>query len=153
MLCKFSWDKIRQSQVLVKTVNATNQPHKKEMDPENIHINSIPPLRAGCDTRPTFKQSFTGFNSDFSFSPTSCHTQVQEPSLPSVYLLPGWESLDWFLSEQYQHYEKCKQPRPGFELGSPSLFLTKMTITPLGLLSRKYTCCFLIFFTGSSLSR
>ena len=45
-----------------------------------------PSARAGYDTRSIFKQSFTGLNSEFSFSYTSCLTKAVEPSLP--YYLP-----------------------------------------------------------------
>ena len=44
-----------------------------------------PSARAGYDTRSTFKRSLTGFNSEFSFSYTSCLTKAEEPSL-SYYL-------------------------------------------------------------------
>ena len=44
-----------------------------------------PSARAGYDTRSIFKQSLTGFNSEFSFSWTSCLTKAEEPSL-SYYL-------------------------------------------------------------------
>ena len=45
-----------------------------------------PSARAGYDIRSIFKRSLTGFNSEFSFSKTSCLTKVEEPSLP--YYLP-----------------------------------------------------------------
>ena len=41
---------------------------------------------AGYDTRSIFKRSLTGFNSEFSFSLTSCLTKAEELSLP--YYLP-----------------------------------------------------------------
>ena len=44
-----------------------------------------PSARAGYDTRSIFKRSLTGFNSEFSFSSTSCLTKAEEPSL-SYYL-------------------------------------------------------------------
>ena len=44
-----------------------------------------PSARAGYDTRSIFKRSLTGFNSEFSFSYTSCLTKAEEPSL-SYYL-------------------------------------------------------------------
>ena len=44
-----------------------------------------PSARAGYDTRSIFKRSLTGFNSQFSFSWTSCLTKAEEPSL-SYYL-------------------------------------------------------------------
>ena len=44
-----------------------------------------PSTRAGYDTRSIFKRSLTGFNSEFSFSYTSCLTKAEEPSL-SYYL-------------------------------------------------------------------
>ena len=45
-----------------------------------------PSAQAGYDTRSFFKWSFTGLNSEFSFSKTSCLTKAEEPSLP--YYLP-----------------------------------------------------------------
>ena len=44
-----------------------------------------PSAQAGYDTRSIFKRSLTGFNSEFSFSQTSCLTKAEEPSL-SYYL-------------------------------------------------------------------
>ena len=44
---------------------------------------------AGCDTTAIFKCSLTGWNSDISFSETSCHIKVKEFSLPN-YLLISW---------------------------------------------------------------
>ena len=44
-----------------------------------------PAARAGYDTRSIFKRGLTGFNSEFSFSETSCLTKAEEPSL-SYYL-------------------------------------------------------------------
>ena len=44
-----------------------------------------PSAWAGYDTRSIFKRSLTGFNSEFSFSETSCLTKAEEPSL-SYYL-------------------------------------------------------------------
>ena len=44
-----------------------------------------PSARAGYDTRSIFKRSLTGFNSEFSFSKTSCLSKVEEPNL-SYYL-------------------------------------------------------------------
>ena len=44
-----------------------------------------PSAWAGYDTRSVFKRSLTGFNSEFSFSYTSCLTKAEEPSL-SYYL-------------------------------------------------------------------
>ena len=52
-----------------------------------------------------FKGSFTGLNSEFSFSLNSCHTKIGKPCLP--YYLPVAEG-----------YMKWKQPLPGFELCS-----------------------------------
>ena len=45
-----------------------------------------PSARAGYDTKSIFKWSLTSFNSEFSFSKTSCLTKAEEPSLP--YYLP-----------------------------------------------------------------
>ena len=56
---------------------------------EEITVSCIlftnPSARAGYDTRSIFKRSLTGFNSEFSFSWTSCLTKAEEPSL-SYYL-------------------------------------------------------------------
>ena len=47
-----------------------------------ITIFTNPSARVGYDTRSVFKWSFTGLNSEFSFSYTSCLTKAEEPSLP-----------------------------------------------------------------------
>ena len=46
-----------------------------------IYLNLF--VQAGYDIRLIFKWSLTDLNSEFSFSKTSCHTKVKEPSLPS----------------------------------------------------------------------
>ena len=54
-----------------------------------FHMNTYlpnPSARAGYDTRPIFKRSLTGLNSEFSFSKTSCLTKAEEPGL--LYYLP-----------------------------------------------------------------
>ena len=48
------------------------------------YIFTNPSVRAGYDTRSTFKRSLTGLNSEFSL--TSCLTKAEEPSL--LYYLP-----------------------------------------------------------------
>ena len=48
-----------------------------------------PSARAGYDTRSIFKRSFTGFNSEFSFSLTSCLSKAEEPSLPYYLAIAG----------------------------------------------------------------
>ena len=50
-----------------------------------LFIFTSPSSRAWYDTRSIFKQSLTGFNSEFSFSYTSCLNKAEEPSL-SYYL-------------------------------------------------------------------
>ena len=64
----------------------------------SLNVNSIWPIdrspsiftnpsaQAGYVTRPIFKRSLTGLNSELSFSKTSCLTKAEEPSLP--YYLP-----------------------------------------------------------------
>ena len=53
--------------------------------PRSVILFTNPSVRAGYDTRSIFKRSLTGFNSEFSFSLTSCLTKAEEPSL-SYYL-------------------------------------------------------------------
>ena len=53
-----------------------------------------PPLGLGYDTRSIFKRSLTGFNSEFSFSETSCRTKAEEPSLP-YYFTHSWRENNW----------------------------------------------------------
>ena len=53
-------------------------------------------VRAGYDTSRVFKQSFTGLNSEFSFSNINCHTKVKVPSL-SYYLPIVGERIAGFL--------------------------------------------------------
>ena len=48
-----------------------------------------PPARAGYDTRLIFKQSLTGFNSEFSFPKNSCLTKAEKPSLPYYLSIAG----------------------------------------------------------------
>ena len=45
--------------------------------------------RAGYDTRPIFKRSLTGLNSEFFFSETSCLIKAEEPSLSYYLLIAG----------------------------------------------------------------
>ena len=57
--------------------------HAKYLKTEGtVYIYSTPPPRARCDTRPIFKRSTTGLNSEFSFSETGCLIKVKEFSLP-----------------------------------------------------------------------
>ena len=85
-----------------------------------------PYAQAGCNTRSIFKQSLTGFHSEFSFSSTVCYTKVKESSLPYYLFHSRWENS--YLSQVYERYMKCKQPRPGFELGSTGPFSTTIAI-------------------------
>ena len=48
-----------------------------------------PSARAEYDTRSIFKRSLTGFNSEFSFSKTSCLTEAEEHSLPNYLSIAG----------------------------------------------------------------
>ena len=50
-----------------------------------LNIFTNPSSQVGYDSRSMFKRSLTGFNSEFSFSLTSCFTKAEEPSL-SFYL-------------------------------------------------------------------
>ena len=52
--------------------------------------------RPGYDIRSIFKQSLPGFNSEFSFSYTSCLTKAEEPSL-SYYLPIAGERIIGFI--------------------------------------------------------
>ena len=54
-----------------------------------------PSARAGYDTRSIFKWSLTGFNSEFSFSLTSCLTKTEEPSLPYYLFTHSWRENNW----------------------------------------------------------
>ena len=53
------------------------------------YIFTHPSILARRDTRSNFKQKLTGLNSEFSFSYTSCHTKVKEPSLLYYLLIAG----------------------------------------------------------------
>ena len=53
----------------------------------NVFISSCTCI--GCNTRSIFKQSLTGFNAEFSFSYTGCHTKIKEPSLPYYISIAG----------------------------------------------------------------
>ena len=59
--------------------------YKSEFEVTHLYIFTNPSTRAGCDTRSIFKLSLTGFDSEFSFSWTSCLTKAEEPSM-SYYL-------------------------------------------------------------------
>ena len=52
----------------------------------SLHLHVPCSKQVGYDTRSIFKWSFTGLNSEFSFSLTSCQTKAKQPSLP--YYLP-----------------------------------------------------------------
>ena len=54
-----------------------------------LSIFTNPSARAGYDTRSIFNRSFTGLNSEFSFSKTSCLTKAEETSLPNYLLIAG----------------------------------------------------------------
>ena len=58
---------------------------KPSVAPGYIILFTNPYSRAGYDSRSIFKRSFTGFNSEFSFSKTSCLNKAEELSL-SYYL-------------------------------------------------------------------
>ena len=59
-------------------------------DRSDFHIIfTNPSTRTEYDTRPTFKRSLTGLNSEFSFSYTSCLTKAEEPSLPYYFPIAG----------------------------------------------------------------
>ena len=49
--------------------------------------------RAGYDTRPIFKRSLKGLNSEFSFSYTSCLTKAEESSLPYYLPIARWRII------------------------------------------------------------
>ena len=86
-----------------------------------------PSARAGCDTGLIFKQSLTGFDSDFSFSKNGCLTKAEEPSLPSY-----WRESKriHIFPKSISAFGKWNQYLPGFELLSPCPFPTARTITP-----------------------
>ena len=70
-----------------------------------------------CDT-----ESFLScLNSECSFSKNDCHTKVKEPSLP--YYLPISKRRIYF-PRLFVLSKNLQQPRPGFELVSPSPFPT-----------------------------
>ena len=53
-----------------------------------------PSARAGYDTRSIFKRNFTGLNSEFSFSKTSCLTKGEDHSLSYYLSIAGeWSYL------------------------------------------------------------
>ena len=56
-----------------------------------------PSARAGYDTRSIFKQSLTGFNSEFSFSKTSCLPKAEEPRLPYHLPIAGGRIIGFIL--------------------------------------------------------
>ena len=58
---------------------------------------------------------------------------LNSPTYPTIY--HGRTENSWMHS--FPNYVKCKQPRLGFELESPSLFSTTITITPRMSI---YTC-------------
>ena len=63
----------------------------------DIIIFTNPSTRAGYETRSIFKQSLTDFNSELSFSYTSCWTKSEEPSL-SYYLPIAGGRIIWLIS-------------------------------------------------------
>ena len=64
-----------------------------------------------------FLSSFSGLNSEFSFSKTGCHIKVKEPSQPYYLPIPGRKLLNAYLSHRYSGYVKCKLSHPRFEPG------------------------------------
>ena len=57
---------------------------------QNLSIFTNTSVRAGYDTKSIFKRSFTGLNSEFSFSETSCLTKAEEPNIPYYLPIAGW---------------------------------------------------------------
>ena len=55
-----------------------------------VFISINPSAWAGYDTMSVFKWSLTGFNSEFSFSSTSCLTKAEELSLPYYFHIAGF---------------------------------------------------------------
>ena len=89
---------------------------------------------AGFDIRSILKRSSVYLNSEVSFFSTGFRIKARLwlNSLPDYLTIVGrWED------EQNSHptQVKCKQPRPGFDLGSTIAFPTMITVT---LQDRKY---------------
>ena len=73
----------RQTNVLDRLCHPPSVGFSKTMwSPVLVTIFTKPSARVGYYTRSIFKRSLTGFNSEFSFSWTSCLTKAKEPSLP-----------------------------------------------------------------------
>ena len=87
-----------------------------------IHI--YQPLRSGRIWHKVnfFKRSFTGLNSEFSFSYTSCLTKAEEPSLPYYLPIAGGRQIGFIPFTRV--LVLCEmQSRPGFELVLPCPYI------------------------------
>ena len=56
---------------------------------QHMYVFTNPPAQEGCDTRPIFKLSLTGLNSEFSFSLTGCLTKAKDLILPYYLTMAG----------------------------------------------------------------
>ena len=80
-----------------------------------------------CERGVSVCVSLTGLNSEFSFSLTGCHTELEKLSL--LYNYPhSWWKNNWMLT--FHKVIKFKPQRQGFELMSRCTFPTTTTIAP-----------------------
>ena len=71
------------------------------IDHEYIYL-PTPPLGQDMTQGQFFKRSLTGFNSEFSFSNTSCLTKAEEASLPYYLSIAGGRIIETnTLSQEY----------------------------------------------------
>ena len=75
----------------IHAISSSVLPIKSPDVPFTLFTN--PSTRAGYDTRSIFKRSLTGFNSEFSFSLTSCLTKAEELSLSYYLPIAGWRII------------------------------------------------------------
>ena len=102
---------------------------------------SNPNVPAGCDTKLNFKPNSKVLKSGFSISYTGFNTKVKSGRL-FTHTRRRNSLIHSFLKIINV---KCKQSRPGFELGSPCLFPARIPLTPQGP-SMVYVCVYIYIY-------
>ena len=76
------------------------------------------------------KQHLKSLTSEFSFSKSSCHTKLKEPTLPYYLPIAGERIIRFILFPKVLVLWEMQQSHPGFELSLSCPFPMMATITP-----------------------
>ena len=115
----------------------------------SLYIYTNPFTQRGWDIRSIFNGSLTGSNSQFSFSLTRCHTNVEDSSLP----IAGGRTIGFipFL----RVFVQCEIQTASFRIWTRVAVFITMTITitsPTPIASPSLSLCFSLFLTHPLLS-